>query len=49
MKYQKSKEDKIITIIKMNIMKKKENKEKVKEALSKIKEAGPTVAFENEK
>lgn len=44
-----SKGDNLSTILMMSMMKKKENKEKVKEALSKIKEAGPTVAFENEK
>lgn len=41
--------DNLSTILMMSMMKKKKNKDKVKEVLSKIKEAGPTVAFENEK
>lgn len=41
--------DNLSTILMMSMMKKKKNRDKVKEALSKIKEAGPTVAFENEK
>lgn len=41
--------DNLSTILMMSMMKKKKNKDKIKEVLSKIKEAGPTVAFENEK
>ena len=44
-----SKGDSLSTILMMSMMKKKKNKDKVKEVFSKIKEAGPTVVFENEK